>query len=140
MGVGVAQPTPPPLGGGPDPALLPAHSKPWPGTSSPNARLSAEGLNNARNRSFFLHPSRRQKRDNLCQWCARHRVAFHSTPSFCPVCGPPISPPGPYSRDLLPLIHADESDVRSMLSEVIFLGNKLIISSQRGPTAGPLGR
>eukprot|EP00667_Euglena_gracilis_P001455 EG_transcript_1456 len=38
---------------------------------------------------------------------------------------------GPYSRDLLPLIHADESDVRSMLSEVIFLGNKLIISEYK---------
>ena len=35
---------------------------------------------------------------------------------------------GPYSKDLLPLVHADDADVRSMLTEVVFLANKLIIS------------
>eukprot|EP00669_Euglena_mutabilis_P007914 TRINITY_DN3088_c0_g1_i4.p2 TRINITY_DN3088_c0_g1~~TRINITY_DN3088_c0_g1_i4.p2 ORF type:complete len:739 (+),score=330.73 TRINITY_DN3088_c0_g1_i4:466-2682(+) len=35
---------------------------------------------------------------------------------------------GPYSKELLPLIHADDTDVRSMLTDVIFLANKLIIS------------
>jgi len=35
---------------------------------------------------------------------------------------------GPYSKDLLPLITADDTDIRSMLTDVIFLANKLIIS------------
>eukprot|EP00668_Euglena_longa_P003646 GGOE01004268.1.p1 GENE.GGOE01004268.1~~GGOE01004268.1.p1 ORF type:complete len:942 (-),score=244.12 GGOE01004268.1:494-3268(-) len=35
---------------------------------------------------------------------------------------------GPYSKELLPLIYADDVDVRAMLTDVIFLANKLIIS------------
>jgi serine/threonine protein kinase len=39
-----------------------------------------------------------------------------------------VAEKGPYSKDLLPLVHADDADVRSMLTEVVFLANKLIIS------------
>ena len=33
-----------------------------------------------------------------------------------------------YSKDLLPLVHAEDTDVRSMIEEVVFLANKLILS------------
>eukprot|EP00668_Euglena_longa_P029986 GGOE01037377.1.p1 GENE.GGOE01037377.1~~GGOE01037377.1.p1 ORF type:complete len:938 (-),score=288.75 GGOE01037377.1:294-3074(-) len=35
---------------------------------------------------------------------------------------------GPYSRDFLPLISCDGTEIRSILTDVIFLANKLIIS------------
>ena len=35
---------------------------------------------------------------------------------------------GPYSKELLPLIHAEDADVRALLTDVVFLANKLIIS------------
>lgn len=35
---------------------------------------------------------------------------------------------GTYSKEFLPLIHADQADIRALLTDVIFLANKLIIS------------